>query len=316
MHELLNTKFQISNEAVNAAYDYSASEIDLFIKIIAAVSREKDTNKRAHLIMSYSQLTSNPLESHSNYDELRRAFRGLLSKPMEIYYNETQRYFMANLISAVDIQRRNSIIKIDIHPQMVAIICDIRQRYTTLQMASVLALRGKYSKRMYMLACQFINTGVRYCTYSELRKLFKVGDKYDDVSDFKKRVLDPAIKEVSAVTEIEVFYNGQRNGRKLENFILEVKMNATAVPVAGLEKQVLFMQNCGLAQWQIDNVTATLAPDELHKTLYDFNLIKQGVKNKGAYLARTFENLGVPMTKKISSQLDLIDQIKYNEQKN
>lgn len=315
MHELIDTKLRVSNESVNATYDYSASEINLFIKIVAAISKEPE-NKRTSLQMTYNQLTSNPLEAHSNYDEIRRAFRGLLSKPIEIYFNETGRYFISNLITAVDIQRRSSLIRVDVHPQMIAVICDVRARYTTLQMASVLGLSGKYSKRLYMLCCQFINTGVRYCSYSELRKIFKVGDKYDDVSDFKKRVLDPAIKEVSAVTEIEVKYNGQRNGRRLEQFILEVKLNEPAVKVQGLERQRQFMELCGLAPWQIENVVATMAPDELHRTLYEFNLIKQDVKNKGAYLARTFENLGVPMSKKISQQLNLLNAIKYNETNN
>ena len=313
MHDLINTKVRVSNEAVNALYDYNASEINLFIKIVAAISRETETAKRQRLQLTYNQLTSNPLEAHSNYDAIRAAFRGLLSKPMEVYYNETQNYFIANIITSVQIQRRSSIITIDIHPQMVAIICDIRTRFTTLQMASVLGLKTKYSKRLYMLACQFLATGVRYCSYSELRRLFKIENKYDDVSDFKKRVLDPAIKEVSAVTELSISYQANRNGRRLDSFTLEVKLNEPAAKVYGLERQVQFMQNNGLSEWQIDNVISTMAPEELHRCLFEFSKIRMEVKNKGAYLARTFENLGVPMNKKISAQINILDQIKYNE---
>jgi plasmid replication initiation protein len=307
---------RVSNEAINASYDYTANEIDLFIKIIAHISRETDPAKRAHLQLTYQQLAVDQSASHSNYDVLRAAFRGLLSKPIEIYYRETQNYFISALINAVDIQTRSSIIRIDIHPKMINIICDMRSQYTTMQLASVLGLKGKYSKRLYLLCCQFIGTGVRYCSYIELRKIFKIEKKYDDVSDFKKRVLDPAIKEISAVTEIDVKYENMRNGRRLDQFVLTVKLNTEATKVAGLDRQRQFMQNCGLSEWQIDNVCAIMAPEEIHRVLYEFSKIKPTIKNTGGYLVTTFANLGVTMNRKIGNQVNLIDQIKYHEQTN
>lgn len=318
MHELLVSKLYVSNEAINAAFDYSASEIDLMIKIIAAVRREKDPLKRTELRLPYKMLCENLEESHSNYEQLRKACRGLMSKVIEIWYKETNTFFLSALISSARMPRNGSVITIRINPEMLGIITDTRLRYTELEIQSILGLNSKYSKRLYMLACQFKNTtGVRVITFDQLKKQLHAADKYLLVADFKRRVLLPAVKMINLTTEIEIDFEINKTGRRIDEFTLLVKYNKTAVEIMGTDRQRQKMKSSGLSEWQITNVCASLEESEINRLLYDFTLLANSgkIKNQGAYLAKMFDQAGVNMAHKMTHQTSILDQLKINENK-
>ena len=303
MHELMKSKLFVSNEAINAAYDYTALEINVMMYILAAAAKENDPAKKLTLRLSYAQLM--PEGEGSAYNELRQAFKGLLKKPYEIYYKETNQYFISNLITAVTINKNQGLILVDLHPKMYGIITEIKRNYTSFETRAVLGLKSKYAKRLYLLASQFKNTGVRYVNLEELKKQLTISDKYPKINDLKKRVLEPAIKEINAISDILLTYELSKTGRKFEDITLLIKLNSEAAALVGNDKQVKFMEQCGLSKWQIENVLQTLSPQELHPVLYQFNLHKDKIKNKGAYLAKVLNEAGVPMAQKISKQLTI-----------
>jgi plasmid replication initiation protein len=303
MHELMKSKLFISNEAINAAYDYTALEINVMMHILATAARESYLQKNLTLRLTYAQLLYDA--EGSAYNELRQAFKGLLKKPYEVFYKETNQYFISNLITAVTINKNSGLILVDLHPKMYTIITEIKRNYTSFETRAVLGLKSKYAKRLYLLAAQFKNTGVRYVNLDELKKQLALSDKYPKINDFKKRVLEPAIKEINAVTDLSVSYELSKAGRKFEDITLLIKLNNEAAALVGNDKQIKFMEQCGLSKWQIENVLQTLPPSELHPILYQFNLNKDKIKNKGAYLAKILNEAGVPMAQKISKQLTI-----------
>ncbi len=303
MHELLKSKLFVSNEAINAAYDYTALEINVMMQVLAAAARESDPAKKLSLRLTYAQLM--PEAEGSAYNELRQAFKGLLKKPYEIYYKETNQYFISNLITAVTINKNTGLILVDLHPKMYTIITEIKRNYTSFETRAILGLKSKYAKRLYLLASQFKNTGVRYVNLDELKKQLALSDKYPKINDLKKRVLEPAINEINAVSDLTVSYEFSKLGRKFNEITLLIKLNNEAAALVGNDKQIKFMQQCGLSAWQIENVLQTLPPGELHPILYNFNLNKDKIKNKGAYLAKILNEAGVPMAQKISKQLTI-----------
>jgi len=303
MHELLKSKLFVSNEAINAAYDYTALEINVMMQVLAAAARETDPAKKLTLRLTYAQLM--PEAEGSAYNELRQAFKGLLKKPYEIYYKETNQYFISNLITAVTINKNSGLILVDLHPKMYTIITEIKRNYTSFETRAILGLKSKYAKRLYLLASQFKNTGVRYVNLDELKKQLALSDKYPKINDLKKRVLEPAIKEINAVTDLSISYELSKTSRKFEDITLLIKLNNEAAALVGNDKQIKFMEQCGLSKWQIENVLQSLPPAELHPILYQFNLNKDKIKNKGAYLAKILNEAGVPMAQKISKQLTI-----------
>jgi len=308
MEQLISGKAYMSNEAVNAVYDYTAREIDILVKIIFLISREKDENKRAFLTLSYLQLQPDGLNG-SDYAELRAAFIGLMRKPMEVFYRESQTWFISAPICAATIKKNSGLIHVEIHPKMVNIICDIRREYTGVEIESVLKMRGKYAKRIYLLMCQFKSTGVRYLNVDELRKMLRLGDMYSNINDLKKRVIDTAIHEINLCTEINITYEANRQSRKITDLTFLISLRREAQEVSDYERQEKFMQRIGVTDWIIQNAKGTLRPDELHRLCYTVNLQKDKIRNPGAYMAKVLSEAGVNVNRKLSFQ----PQINFNE---
>jgi plasmid replication initiation protein len=139
----------------------------------------------------------------------------------------------------------------------------------------------------------------------DLKKNLGIVDKYHNISDLKKRCLDIAIKEINAVTELEVTYEFTRLSKKFEEITFLIKLNQDAAKISGNEMQTKFMRNIGLSEWQIENTIQTLSAQELHPILYQFNLNKDKIKNKAGYLVKILNEHGVPMKQKISKQLSI-----------
>lgn len=290
-------KTYLSNEAVNASYDYSAAEIDLLIKIIYRVKKASAPGDHYFMKFSYSEILPNA--TGSDYQELRKAFLGLMKKPIEIYYKETRSYFISNFLNYALISPASGMINISITPRMADLFLDIGANFTGIEIESLLKLKGKYAKRLYILLMQFKNTGVRFCSIDQVRKLFKLEEKYEKISDIKKRVLDPAVAEITQATEIVAGYESNKAGRNIAEICFTIKLKESAAALSGDTRQREFMKKCGVSAWLIDNAVNTLDPAELHRMLYHVSTNQNTIKNKGAYLAKMLAGAGVNTKQKI-----------------
>lgn len=317
MHEIISTeKAYLSNEAINAGYDYNASEIDLMVNIIQAI-KPANPNNFSVINLKLGQLIAHLNDdAGSAYTTIKTALYNLQRKPYEIYFKETKKLFIANFISSAEIDRYTGNIQVTMHPKIRQIVCDIKEQYTSFEIGNLLLLKGKYAKRFYMLLNQFKSTGVRFATMGELRTMFKTGDKYPDYKEFKRRVIDPAMDEISSKTDLIVKVEAERlAGRKVDSFNILVKLKKEAAAVSNLDKQQEYMKRCGLSDWQIDNVLMTLDRQTIYSVLYALQTNANKIQNKGGYLNSVFIAHGVVMNKKLPKQIDLIDQINYETSK-
>jgi len=304
MNELILTgKGYLSNEAVNAKYNYSAGEIDLLVKILAILKRAKTPEEKQFLRLSYLQLMPSDSDSKRNYEYLRKYCRSLLSKPIEVFYPESNCWYLSAIISEVTIKKNEGLINLRINPKMGAILLDTTKQYTGFEIHSLLSLKSKHAKRLYLMCCQFRNTGVKFVNIDELKKLFCVGDQYEKPFDFIRRVLVPATQEITALTELHCTYTTVKAGRKIDQLCIEIKLNAAAAELTGNSSQIEYMIKCGLSDWQIENVLDVLTVQEIHPILYAMKINFQNIKNKGGYLVKVFEDHGVTMHKKINRQI-------------
>lgn len=303
MSELLTPNGYIANALVNASYEYSAGEIDLFIKILLHCR-----DKQGPVKLALNELTED--EHGSRYDRLRDNLRSLQSKPLEFFNPETRTLWCGNLIAWCTIEKFTGLLTVHLAPLVQQMLGELKTNFTSFQVEALLKMKGKYSKRLYLLACQFKSTGVRFFEAEELRKQLGVKDAYPRLADFEKRVIVPALQEISSVTDIIVSYEKSKTGRTVTGQCLVVKLKNDVAQVTGDENQRRLLAKFGLAPWQINNVFQCLSYEEIARHLYQMQLRRETIKNPGAYLVTTLQRLGVPMDKaRIVQQTDFIKQI-------
>ncbi len=60
-----------------------------------------------------------------------------------------------------------------------------------------------------------------------LKKQFEIQDLYSDMSDFKKRVIDPAVKDINKNSNFNVSWTQRKAGRSISHLIFEFSEKKT-----------------------------------------------------------------------------------------
>ena len=87
--------------------------------------------------------------------------------------------------------------------------------YTQYELENVVHFSCKYSFRLYDLCKSWQNLGFFSVTLDELRSLLMLGNKYTKFADFRRYVLEPAIKEINENTDIFVDYSAINRGLQI-----------------------------------------------------------------------------------------------------
>ncbi|MDM1514358.1 replication initiation protein [Myroides odoratimimus] len=108
-------------------------------------------------------------------------------------------------------------------------LLQIKKRYPINQVRALLKCTSKHAKTLYVLAADWVNiTDLKVLDIDDIKTQLNLIDstgkvKYDDITAFKERVLDVAIKQLNKFTDIKISYKLIKEGRSFKHiqFILD-----------------------------------------------------------------------------------------------
>ncbi|HKZ56114.1 MAG TPA: RepB family plasmid replication initiator protein [Thermodesulfovibrionales bacterium] len=119
----------------------------------------------------------------------------------------------------------NGIVEFGFAPQIHKTLLNPRI-YTALDLNVIKGLDSKYSIALYKLARDYINVQIPEMSIETFRELMGIEeDQYKNSANLKRKVIDPAVSEVSEKTEINVAYDLLRRGKKVTAIKLHTREN-------------------------------------------------------------------------------------------
>lgn len=108
---------------------------------------------------------------------------------------------------------------------IIPLITRLETQYTEYEIKQIVDLQSSYALRLFELLMQWKKVGVTpVIKLKNLRSRLGVAeDQYDTMSNFKKRVLDFAVKEINENTDVTVAYEQQKEGRRIIGFVFKFK---------------------------------------------------------------------------------------------
>ena len=102
-------------------------------------------------------------------------------------------------------------------PDVLPYLVDLKERYTTQSLMYLVELRTAYQYRLYEIFRSYAYRYGCYLSFEELKQMLVIDqDQYQLVGHFVSRVLKPALKDINAVTDIQVdIERNERRGRKI-----------------------------------------------------------------------------------------------------
>lgn len=303
MQDLIESPVRITNRVNEARYNYTSHEINLMAHI---VRRVKGT-QYVQILIPISELVQFMPDNNDKHDKLRAALKGVQTKPLTWYEKTQASYYGSSLVSGWRIDTRSAQVHINIDPFLLPVLNDLKKEFTIFQLQVLILLKSKFAKRIYLMCCQYLSTGLFHIQLDELKKRLALEGKYSDFKDFKKRVLAPALKELNEVSEISVELDLAKQNKAVTALTFIVLLRKETAVVDTDKRMESFMLSNGLASWQVKNIFALLPVEDIRLHLYNFQLHNKTIQNKGAYLQQIFVNAGVNLKSKIEQQLQITD---------
>jgi len=170
--------------------------------------------------------------------DVKHAYEALDDAATKLFNRDIRRYAKGKVVERmrwvfhVKYKEGQGCVELGFSPTVLPHLTMLNREFTSYQLKQIGRLSSFYSVRLYELMSQFHKLGERECTLEQLRQMLDLGDKYQNIKDLRKRVLDPALKEINSCTDLTVIAEPRRCGRRIIGFLFTIsKSDQLALPL-------------------------------------------------------------------------------------
>lgn len=244
-----------ANEVVEAGYKLTLNEQRVILACIAQVnSAEKllATDEFELSAKDFAQLFS--ISEDRAYSELQGIAKTLYQRSVTLHNPDPKRPKLKKIetrwISSIGYMPEEGKITLCFSQKMLPYLSELKGQFTRYKIEHIGNMTSVYAIRLYELLMQWKTTGVREIEVGWLKKQFRIEDLYPDMHNLKKRVIDPAIKDINAHSNYQVSWEQRKTGRRVTHFIFTFAEKQPVKPkaVAKPKEKIIF----GLKQSEIE----------------------------------------------------------------
>jgi plasmid replication initiation protein len=217
------------NALINASYNLDLVEQRLILlAIVEARESGKGINANDPLTV-HAESYINHFSVHRNtaYQALKDACKDLFAR--QFSYQEQRPKGVANItsrwVSQIAYVDNSATVELIFAPAIIPLVTRLEEQFTSYELKQVSGLSSAYAIRLYELLIAWRSTGkTPVIELSDFRqKLGVLEAEYKRMYDFKKYVLDLAIKQINEHTDITVKVEQHKKGRTISGFSFKFK---------------------------------------------------------------------------------------------
>lgn len=212
------------NALINASYNLDLVEQRL---ILLAIMEARESGKGINAndpLTVHAESYINQFNVHRNtaYQALKDACKDLFAR--QFSYQEQRPKGIANItsrwVSQIAYIDNTASVELIFSPAIIPLITRLEKHFTSYEMKQISYLSTGYAVRLYEILIAWRSTGkTPVIELIDFRKQIGVLDtEYNRMHDFKKRVLDPSIKQIKEHTDITVEVEQHKKGRSITGF--------------------------------------------------------------------------------------------------
>jgi plasmid replication initiation protein len=205
-----------ANDLVEASYKLTLNEQRLLLMAIAHIDSRKPLIKKYYFRISALDFAETfGLEKHTAYVGLEDAANRLLERIVQTYNRKSQVRERFHWVFHVKYYDGEGFVDLGFSPNVIPYLTLLSQRFTSYELQHITRLNSSYAIRLYELLKQFVQTGERVIPLERFKERLELADLYPRFFDLKRRVIQPAVNEINAYTDLEVKWDTVRKGRKV-----------------------------------------------------------------------------------------------------
>lgn len=222
---MVENKVTQSNQLIEASHTLTLNEKRLVLCAASLIDSRKPLPKDGYLTVradTFAEVFG---------IDVKHAYASLDDAATRLFNRDIRRYAKGKVVERmrwvfhVRYREGQGCVELGFSPTVLPHLTMLNKEFTSYQLKQIGSLSSFYAVRLYELMSQFLKLGERSCTLEKLRQMLDLGEKYQDVKDMRKRVLDPALKELNARTDLAVTAEPMRQGRKITGFSFTISKN-------------------------------------------------------------------------------------------
>lgn len=204
-----------ANEIIQKArYDLNITELKAFAYILSKIKPNDTENMEySFSIKDYCQVLGIDYKNGGNYNYIKTTLKNLRDKSFWLL-DENGQEVTVGWLSKVKINKGSGKIIVKLDEDIQKYVLGIFNNYTQYSLLSTLPMKSSYSFRIYELLKSYAFTKFHEFDIDDLKS--KLGaTHYKNFKDFRKKVIEIAIKEINEYTDIDVSWESITKGRKV-----------------------------------------------------------------------------------------------------
>ncbi len=229
-HNELN-EVRKSNRLIEARYRLTLGEQRLILHLCSLIhSSDKDFKSYEIRVKDFAKMFG--LEKRNNiYKAVEDAAKELAGKRLDISRDGKEIY--VSWLSYVEYVEGSGIVKVEFHRSLKPYLLQLQEygNFTKYQVNHVVSFKSQYSIRLYELLKQKAFTAEkrkfsRCFEIESFRSILGIAvNEYDVFSNLRRKVIEPAIEEVSEYTDLEITeVRYGKTGRKVTDITFDVEI--------------------------------------------------------------------------------------------
>lgn len=222
--ETRNYKVVKANKLIQQTrYNLSEQEQKILLCVISKIRPDdKEFQEYQIDLREFCEVCGIDYDGGANYQYLRDTIKKLRDKSFWVRLDNGCES-LCSWLQKARIYPNDSTVTIRLDEDLKPYLLQLKANFTEYELEYSLAMHGKYCLRIYELLKSYAFMGTWEVSLSDLRHILVIpDDEYPDIRNFRRRVIEHALKEINKCTDLSVEYESVTKKRKVVGFIFNI----------------------------------------------------------------------------------------------
>ncbi|RNE88345.1 replication initiation protein [Marichromatium sp. AB32] len=213
-----------SNALIEASYRLTPAEQRIILACIAQVRRDAPITDDKMYSVSAAQIAAlTGTASNATYEELEKA--ALRLKRREVWIKEhpngrgPRKTLITGWVQSVAYVESEGRIELRFTKDMLPYLSQLTEQFTRYALSDVAKMTSAHAIRLYELLCQWRDSGERVVALDWLRQALQLEERYGNIRDLKRRVVEPAVEQINEHSPLWVKWDQRKTGRRVTHLV-------------------------------------------------------------------------------------------------
>lgn len=208
-----------SNALVQAAYSLTVAETKLVLAAIAQIRRDEAiTDEVRYTVTANALADMGGFSATNEYRALKQAVARLWDRSIKVSDQPNgdgrrPRVLLTRWVQEVVYRDDEGAVDIRFAKGVIPYLNQLTSEFSQYKLANVAGMTSSYGVRLYELLIQWRSKGEREVELAWLRHAFQLEGKYKSIRDLKRWVIEPAVNDVNAHSDLQVSWGQRKRGR-------------------------------------------------------------------------------------------------------